>query len=580
MIYTIYCDQKVIYDSRGEELACENVKVSLEVNAAGSLEFTMPPTHPNIDDIEIMASTLRVFRDKVEIFRGRPTEISISFFGKKKVYCEGVLAFLNDSIQRQGEYHDITPYNYLNTLLTTHNSQVEDDRKIYIGTVTVVDSNDSLYRYTNYNSTLQEIKEDLLDDLGGYLFPRFAQDGKVYLDYLADYPGTCTQQIVFGLNLLDYTRGFNVSDICTRVIPLGAKVNDPTYPTLGERLTIASINQGKDYIQSDDAVATFGIISKVVVWDNVTTEQALLSKAQKYLADAQYDNLVIEARAVDLHMTDDEIEAFELGDVVNVKSVPHGLDRNFPVTKMVLDLNSASNNSITLNAGGNKKISSIVGGSAIVGTGSAGSVTGGGSGGGSGVADGVYFRPAVDADGWISWTNNGGLQNPTTMNIKGGDGTDGTDGADGKSAYELAIDEGYTGTEAEWLASLDGTDGQDGEDGKSAYELAVEAGYSGTEAQWLESLHGEDGISARIAVAGTLYAADWDSREYSFEETYPSSTYNLEIELDGDRATERDFETFGEAKIVGSATENKCKALGTVPEVDLPIIIQLEVKGG
>lgn len=550
MIYTIYCDQKVIYDSRGEELACENVKVTLEVNAAGSLEFTMPPTHPNIDDIEIMSSTLRVFRDRVEIFRGRPTEINITFFGKKQVYCEGVLAFLNDSIQRQGEYHDITPYNYLNTLLTAHNSQVEDNRKIYIGTVTVTDSNDSLYRYTNYNPTLREIKEDLLDDLGGYLFPRFAQDGKVYLDYLEDYPGTCTQQIVFGLNLLDYTRGFNVSDMCTRIIPLGAQVNDPTYQALGERLTIASINQGKDYIQSDDAVANFGIISKVVVWDNVTTEQALLSKAQNYLSIAQYDNLVIEARAVDLHMTDDEIEAFELGDVVRVKSVPHGLDRNFPVTKMVLDLNSASNNSITLNSGGNKKISSIVGGSEMVGSGT-GSITGGGSGGGSGVGDGVYFKPSVDEDGWISWTNNGDLQNPTSVNIKGADGTDGRDGQDG----------------------------QDGQDGKSAYELAVEAGYSGTEAQWLASLHGADGISARIAVAGTLYAADWDSREYSFEETYPSATYNLEIELDGDRATELNFEIFGKAKIVGSATENKCKALGDVPTVDLPIIIQLEAKG-
>lgn len=35
----------------------------------------------------------------------------------------------------------------------------------------------------------------------------------------------------------------------------------------------------------------------------------------------------------------------------------------------------------------------------------------------------------------------------------------GTDGNDGKSAYEIAIQNGYTGTEKEWLASLKGTDG-------------------------------------------------------------------------------------------------------------------------
>ena len=35
----------------------------------------------------------------------------------------------------------------------------------------------------------------------------------------------------------------------------------------------------------------------------------------------------------------------------------------------------------------------------------------------------------------------------------------GADGNDGQSAYEIAVDNGYTGTEKEWLASLKGTDG-------------------------------------------------------------------------------------------------------------------------
>ena len=63
------------------------------------------------------------------------------------------------------------------------------------------------------------------------------------------------------------------------------------------------------------------------------------------------------------------------------------------------------------------------------------------------------------------------------------------------SAYELAVKNGYTGTELEWLASLAG---EVGADGASAYELAVKNGYTGTEAQWLDSLVGEtgkDGVS-------------------------------------------------------------------------------------
>lgn len=38
-------------------------------------------------------------------------------------------------------------------------------------------------------------------------------------------------------------------------------------------------------------------------------------------------------------------------------------------------------------------------------------------------------------------------------------------GKDGKSAYQIAVDNGFIGTEAEWLASLNGTDGRDGVDG-------------------------------------------------------------------------------------------------------------------
>ena len=102
-------------------------------------------------------------------------------------------------------------------------------------------------------------------------------------------------------------------------------------------------------------------------------------------------------------------------------------------------------------------------------------------------------------------------------------------GKDGKSAYEIAVEHGFVGTETEWLESLKGVDGKDGVngkdgcdgrngvdglpgkdgkngadglpgrdgidgiDGKSAYIIAVEHGFSGTENEWLQSLKGADG---------------------------------------------------------------------------------------
>ena len=41
-------------------------------------------------------------------------------------------------------------------------------------------------------------------------------------------------------------------------------------------------------------------------------------------------------------------------------------------------------------------------------------------------------------------------------------GRDGIDGTDGKSAYIIAVEHGFTGTENEWLQSLKGADGKDG----------------------------------------------------------------------------------------------------------------------
>lgn len=136
----------------------------------------------------------------------------------------------------------------------------------------------------------------------------------------------------------------------------------------------------------------------------------------------------------------------------------------------------------------------------------------------------------------------------------GTDGTDGTNGVDGDSAYDIAVNNGFAGTEVEWVASLNGTDGQDGQDGNgwtggsyneangvvtftsddglgfsttdlrgadgtngsdgvdgdSAYDIAVTNGFSGTEQEWLTSLEGADGIngsdgqSASIVVESTV----------------------------------------------------------------------------
>ena len=66
-------------------------------------------------------------------------------------------------------------------------------------------------------------------------------------------------------------------------------------------------------------------------------------------------------------------------------------------------------------------------------------------------------------------------------------------GADGASAYEIAVTNGFSGSEAEWLDSLVGN---------SAYQVAVSNGFSGTEAQWLDSLIGDTGATGATGEPG------------------------------------------------------------------------------
>ena len=68
--------------------------------------------------------------------------------------------------------------------------------------------------------------------------------------------------------------------------------------------------------------------------------------------------------------------------------------------------------------------------------------------------DGAVFIPAVDTNGNISWTNNGGLENPTTRNIRGPKGDPGAKGEDGKSPLDVAREQGFTGTDDTFYQGL------------------------------------------------------------------------------------------------------------------------------
>lgn len=350
-MYRVYCNDSPLYDLRDEDLVLISPIVKIGENTAGSFEFSILPKHPHYEEVNELTSVITAYDGDEEIFCGRVVEITKDLYNRKKVICEGELAYFNDSIQRPAKYQGLTVRGYLETLVNIHNQQVKNqgiDKTFKVGAVTVQDNNDYVYKYTNWESTLEVIKTDLLNTYGGYLRIR-KENGVRYIDYLADYPNTNTQVIEFGSNLLDFTHDMVASDIVTAVIPLGARLEDVTeVEGLDAYLTIKDVNGGVDYVYSQEAVKSYGWIFKTVKWDDVHVADNLLRKGKEYLSDIQFAQITLTVSAVDLHMLHVDMERIKVLDEIRVTSSLNGLDRFFPVSEMTIYLDKPSNNKLTL----------------------------------------------------------------------------------------------------------------------------------------------------------------------------------------------------------------------------------------
>lgn len=354
-MYKIKLDGKILYYPGDREAAVINPELDLQTGYAGELTLKVPALNPLYNDIHNRKSMISVYRDKTEIFYGEVRTREKDRFKNQPIKATGALSFLADTILPQQEWHDMSPREMLDAWLQLHNNQVEDRKKIYIGVVTIHDSNDSLYRITDRENTLEAIREKLVDRLGGYLRLRHEED-KLYLDWIniQEYGKYCEQPIQFGENLLDYSETMTADDVITALIPLGAAIEQETdenaseFERLEKNVDITSVNDGKDYIYSKEAVESFGWVWKTEKWDDVATPANLLKKATEYLTTQQYENLVISLTAVDLSLFGQDYDSFDIGDRVLCNAIPYGMKKVLPVMEMKIPLQQPDQAQLTL----------------------------------------------------------------------------------------------------------------------------------------------------------------------------------------------------------------------------------------
>lgn len=318
---------RIVIKGTGKEIEYINGNIQKEENKADILSFGVLPKTPFFSNLESFVTKIEVFEDDLKIFDGRVIEITDGMNADGALYynvtCESVLNYLNDTrvgkwaihpstkpVLEEGEEADptITVYENMNVqktlqlILDNHNSKVLEDKKIFMGNITVTDS---VYCYTGFETSLNAICEKLLNRKGGFLKIR-ESNNKYYLDYLKELPNS-SNNIELTVNMKSIDRQNNLTSICTRLIAVGS-----------DGITFDSINGGKNYVEATDLISKYGVIEQTHEWPDVTIKENLLEKAKEKIKELNKNIFALEVTALDLSYVDLTFKQFDVSQKVTI----------------------------------------------------------------------------------------------------------------------------------------------------------------------------------------------------------------------------------------------------------------------
>ena len=265
---TVYNDSWLTVAEYVDGVNAMDMVLTLEDNQAGSFKITIPERNQAYNFIGRYTTELVVYRLKrntssnnpaiseEEIFRGRVIGQTEDFMRNRTFTAEGELNYLCDTRQPQTKYlKTMTPASYFKALLDVHNSKANKDRRFKFGRcefdtwserVTEVapedaDNEDNKYRETSYEDTFSCFAS-AFEDLDNPHLTISKTNGERYINVLKDSREGGTwgstvltkQEIRLGSNLLDYTKSYDLSSICSVIIPLGAEIKDEEKQHIGK----------------------------------------------------------------------------------------------------------------------------------------------------------------------------------------------------------------------------------------------------------------------------------------------------------------------------------------------------------
>ncbi|NYS32830.1 phage tail protein [Streptococcus danieliae] len=343
----------------GDKVSAGRLEQSLSDIA--TFEFELMYNHPLYNSIEPITGLVKIINkyDKEVEFFGRVLKpdagMDSSGLFAKTFVCESVLGYLQDSTQMFQRVSNQGVEDYFRRIIEVHNRQVESHKRFKVGLVTVPNQSDVPHRYIGYDTTFETIKTYLVGRMGGYIQLRLEEDG-MYLDYLQEVGQDMSSPIQLGTNIETARRELDLSNLITRLVPLGAdlETEDRDEETgqyvVRERVTINDVNGGRAYIEDLELVRQFGIIQKPVDWTEINDARILLQRGQQYMASQKIAISAWSVSVVELYLIDHTFEKFKVGNSHPIDNAPlSGMER-LQIIKKVIDVTQPESVDLTVGA--------------------------------------------------------------------------------------------------------------------------------------------------------------------------------------------------------------------------------------
>lgn len=330
--------------------------MDLVLKGVSSMEFTINPKCSMWGKIKNLTTLIRVENTKKKkvVFDGRvlmpSQQMDSNGMFTIKYICESKYAYLVDSRPRYAKLQNTSVYDSFAFFINRHNAVVPPHKRFKVGRVTVTNSTDNVYKYVSYGTTMEEIQENLIDKLGGYIRMREESDG-TYLDYLAEVGEVKNAPIKLRKNLQDMRRDIDPTGIITRIIPLGARLEAPEGQTADAgmpRLDIKSVNNGLDYIEDVALIAEFGVIEGVLELDDVNVPSTLKLRGQQFFQQQRAARISYDVSALNMYLKNPILDEYEVGNWYQIDNPGFDVKENLQVIGVKINGDTPHKNGLTI----------------------------------------------------------------------------------------------------------------------------------------------------------------------------------------------------------------------------------------